>query len=164
MKLTLLNSVSISILIFLASACSPIQTTTPIPPATLQPLSGATTNSGSVPVSTNQPSKTNPPSVAPTKPAPAASSQPVPPVSGPLSLRVVSPQDGATVSTAQIQVSGLASPGEVVTVNDSIIVVGADGQFQTTVSLDQGPNLIEVIASNNSGNETNVELTVTYLP
>lgn len=164
MKPTLLNSVSILILIFLASACSPIQTTTPIPPATLPPLSGSTTSPGSAPVSTNQPSKTNPPSVAATKPAPAAGGQPVPPISGPLSLRVVSPQDGAMVNTPQIQVSGFASPGEVVTVNDSIIVVGADGQFQTTVSLDQGPNLIEVIASNNSGNETNVELTVTYQP
>lgn len=84
--------------------------------------------------------------------------------SGPLTLQVLSPQDGATVNTSQITVSGTASPGEVVTVNDNIILVGADGKFQTTISLDEGPNLIEIIASNNAGNETSVELTVTYEP
>lgn len=68
------------------------------------------------------------------------------------------------VNTPQIEVSGMASAGAVVTVNDNIIIVGADGQFKTTIALDEGPNLIEIIASNDSGSETSVELTVTYEP
>ncbi len=160
MKTTWFNFISISTLIFLISACSPVGTTTSVPPAALSPLGGPTTSSAVV--STKPPLQANPPSAATNKPTPA--NQPAPAASGPLLLRVLSPQDGATVGTAQIQVTGLATPGEVVTVNDNIILVGADGQFQTTVSLDQGPNLIEVIASNNTGNETSVELTVTYQP
>jgi hypothetical protein len=77
---------------------------------------------------------------------------------------VDTPQDNSTVNTAQIEVTGVASPGAVVTVNEIILIAGADGKFSTTVSLDQGPNLIEVVASDDSGSETSVELTVTYEP
>jgi hypothetical protein len=68
------------------------------------------------------------------------------------------------VATSQIEVSGLASPGAVVTVNDNILIVGADGIFQTTISLDQGLNLIEVIASDDAGNQASIELTISYEP
>ena len=84
--------------------------------------------------------------------------------SAPLSLQIQSPQDGAIVNSPQINVSGTASPGEVVSVNDSVIVVGADGKFNAAISLDQGPNLIEVVASNDTGNQTSIELTVIYEP
>ena len=161
-KIMWFSLASIVLLLF-AWACSPISTTTPIPPVTLSPLSRPTA-SGSTPVSTTQPSQANPQITATAKPATVASGQSAPPVSGPLALRVISPQDGAIVSAPQIQVNGLATPGEVVTVNDNIIIVGSNGQFQTTVSLDQGPNLFEVIASNNAGAETSVELTITYQP
>jgi hypothetical protein len=81
-----------------------------------------------------------------------------------VSLQVLSPQDDTTVSTSQITVSGIASPGAVVTVNDDILIVGADGKFSATIALDAGPNLIEIIASNDAGSETSVELIVTYEP
>ena len=68
------------------------------------------------------------------------------------------------MNVAQIEVSGTASPNAVVSVNDNVIVAGADGRFVTTVSLDEGPNLIEVITSNNSGNQLSAEITVTYEP
>lgn len=68
------------------------------------------------------------------------------------------------MNVAQIEVSGTASPNAVVSVNDNVIVAGADGRFATTVSLDEGPNLIEVITSNNSGNQLSAEITVTYEP
>lgn len=66
------------------------------------------------------------------------------------------------VNTPQLQVSGTASPGAVVTVNDTIILVGADGGFSASVALDSGPNLVEVIASNASGDQKTIDLTVTY--
>ena len=134
------------------AACSPLQTTTPVPPvgaptATVAPAAPGAT--GSAPAA--QPSQ----SAAPAAPSANA---------GPLTLQVLSPQDGAVVSTSQVTVTGAAAPGEVVTVNDDIILVGADGAFQSDVSLSEGPNLIEVIASNDSGDETTLELTVTYQP
>jgi hypothetical protein len=42
--------------------------------------------------------------------------------------------------------------------------VGADGQFKTTLPLEEGPNLIEIIASDESGNEASALLTITYEP
>jgi hypothetical protein len=77
-------------------------------------------------------------------------------------LQMTSPQDGDTVKTPQVDVMGMAPAGAVVSVNDDIIVVGDDQQFKSTVSLDEGPNLIEIIASDDNGNETDLELTVVY--
>ena len=150
----------ISMFILLVVACSPVQTVTPVSPV-VGPTNAPATP-GSIP---NQPtSQANPPTAAPVQPAQPPSGQNQPPSSGPVSLQVLSPQDGATVNVAQIEVSGVASPGAVVSVNDNVIVAGADGRFATTVSLDEGPNLIEVIASNNSGNQLSAEITVTYEP
>jgi hypothetical protein len=83
---------------------------------------------------------------------------------GPVALQVLSPEDSAVVGTQQITVAGSSSPGAVVTVNDDILIAGADGQWQDTVTLEEGLNLIEIIASNTSGSEASVELTVTYEP
>ncbi len=82
----------------------------------------------------------------------------------PVMLEVVFPKDGAVVNTAQITVSGSASPGAVVTVNDDILIAASDGSFQDIVTLSEGLNLLEVIASNTSGSESSLELTVTYEP
>ena len=134
----------------LCFACSPTRTVTPVSlaPGTQTDTTGVT-----------QPSQANPPMPVPIQPGAVGTSS-----DGSVSLQVLSPQDGAVVNTSQIQVSGVASPGNVVTVNDEIILVGGDGQFQATISLDEGPNLIEVIASDDAGNETSVDLTVTYAP
>src|SRR5258706_8104495 len=83
-------------------------------------------------------------------------------VAQPLYLQILSPQDGDTVNTSQVDVTGSAPAGETVSVNDDIIIVDASQQFKSTVTLDEGPNLIEIIASDDSGNETSLELTVTY--
>ena len=83
---------------------------------------------------------------------------------GTLWLQILSPQDEAIVNIAQVEVIGSASAGAVVSVNDEIILVLNDRQFRAKVSLEEGPNLIEIIASDASGNETSLLLTVTYEP
>lgn len=138
--------------LLLASACSPIRTVTPLPVATLPPIIAPTIGSPSG--DAVQPSQEN----SSTSVSPSSGQN------GPVALEILSPQDGTVVNASQIEVSGRASPGAVVTVNDNILIVGADGQFTTVISLDEGPNLIEVIASNDSGSELSVELTVTYEP
>jgi glucodextranase-like protein len=134
------------------AACSPLQTVTPIPPILAPTLTAPT----------NLPT----PSVAATgtQPPPGATAGPQAGMGGPIVLQVLSPLDGAVVNTQQVTVTGATAPGAVVTVNDDIIVVGTDGQFHSTVTLDEGLNLIEIIASNTSGSEATVELTVTYEP
>jgi hypothetical protein len=79
-------------------------------------------------------------------------------------LQVLSPLDEAVVNAPQVEVFGSASAGAVLSINDDILIVGADSQFKITVTLEDGPNLIEVVASDENGNELSVLLTVTYEP
>lgn len=51
-----------------------------------------------------------------------------------------------------------------VSVNGDLVEVDATGKFQTAVTLDEGPNIIEVVASDENGNELGVILSVIYEP
>lgn len=102
--------------------------------------------------STTQPMETAPPG-APPQPQAA---------SGPVWLRILSPQDGDTVNTAQIKISGEASADAVISINKDILVVGPDQKFEANVNLDPGSNLIEIVASDVNDNEVDLILTVFY--
>jgi len=140
-------------LILMLIACSPTPTAVPSSP---------TANSNNP---TTIPATPRPQEVIPTtdiQPTPTLITAPEP--SGTLWLQVLSPQDEAVVNTPQVDVIGSAPAGAVISVNDEILIVGDDGQFKTTVSLDEGPNLIEIIASDDNGNETSLILTIIYEP
>ena len=139
-------------LILLLTACSP--TPTAVPSSTMN--SNSPTTVPATPMSQEVIPTTiiQPTSTAVTAPEP----------SGILWLQVLSPQDEAVVNTPQVDVTGSGPAGAVISINDEILIVGDDGQFKTTVSLDEGPNLIEIIASDNNGNETSLILAVTYEP
>jgi hypothetical protein len=102
------------------------------------------------------------PAGSPVPGVPPAAETPVP--SGNLTLQILAPQDGDSVNTKEIQVRGMTAAGAVVSVNDNVLIAGADGSFETQVTLEEGPNLIEVIASDEAGNETSLDLAVTYEP
>jgi hypothetical protein len=141
----------ISALILLLAACSPTPTVVPSAPST---------NSNSP-----MPATPLPQEVIPTtdiQPAPTIIN--APDTSGTLWLQILSPEDEAVVNIPQVDVMGSAPAGAVITVNDDILIVGNDQQFKTTISLDEGPNLIEIIASDDNGNEMPILLTVTYEP
>lgn len=82
--------------------------------------------------------------------------------SGTLWLRLSSPQDGAVVNQPVINVTGQAPADTVISLNDDIILVPADGIFSTPVTLDEGPNILELVASNIDGDEIDLVLTVVY--
>lgn len=84
--------------------------------------------------------------------------------SGSLTVRLLEPQDGDTLSTAVVTVRGEAPLETVVTVNDDILVVGEDRKFESDVALEEGPNVIEIVASDLEGNEVTFIVTVTYEP
>ncbi len=79
-------------------------------------------------------------------------------------LNVLQPQQDSTVSTAQVTVSGQATPDAVVTVNGQTVDVAADGSFSTTMTLSQGTNSIEVVASDFVGDQQSVEVPIIYIP
>ena len=92
------------------------------------------------------------------------SSEGITQTSGSLTVRLLEPQDGDTVNTAIVSVKGEAPRETVVTVNDDILVVEADGKFESDVALEEGPNVIEIVASDLEGNEVSFIVTVTYEP
>lgn len=82
----------------------------------------------------------------------------------PPSLEVTSPAPNATITGDQnkVDVSGKAEEESTVTVNDRFVVVQSDGSFFYTVPLNEGDNVLKVIASDAAGNQTIVERKVTY--
>jgi uncharacterized protein YfaP (DUF2135 family) len=80
-----------------------------------------------------------------------------------LSLKVTNPQDESIVYAFETVVAGVTSPDAVVSVNGMLVDVDAEGKFSTTVSLEEGPNSIEVIASDYEGHKASQILTVIYL-
>ncbi|HEU0293496.1 MAG TPA: hypothetical protein VFR47_12215 [Anaerolineales bacterium] len=143
----------IYLLICFLVACSPTPT---VPPST--PITNSNPTA-IIPVSP-LPEATIPPTVI--QPTPTNISLPEP--AGAIWLQILSPLDEAVVSAPQVDVIGSAPAGSVVSVNEEILLVGDDQQFHTVVLLEEGPNLIEIIASDENGNETSALLVVTYEP
>ena len=118
---------------------------------------------------TLSPTETTAPSE--TKPAPASTAvvvvtQPAgAPVltqtSGSLTVQIYSDAD-VEVSEPKYLVSGKAPEGTVLSINDDIAVVDQSQAFSVWVPVDEGPNLIEIVASNDAGDEVNFIITVTY--
>ncbi|MCI0439885.1 MAG: hypothetical protein L0177_12245 [Chloroflexi bacterium] len=79
-------------------------------------------------------------------------------------LEVITPQDELVLASPSIEVKGMTTPDAVVSVNDTVAEVNADGSFSTTVVLEEGPNIIEVLSSDFQGNEESKIITVIYAP
>jgi len=77
---------------------------------------------------------------------------------------ILSPPEDAVVNAPQVEIIGQTTSDAVLTFNDEIVIAGPDGAFMVTVPLDEGPNLVQMVASDAEGNETTFELTVTYEP
>jgi hypothetical protein len=83
---------------------------------------------------------------------------------GNLNIQLYSPQDEEVFNVSEIEVSGKAPVETVISINDQIVVVSASGDFSVPVSLEEGPNIIELVASDIEGNELDIVLTVVYEP
>ena len=84
--------------------------------------------------------------------------------SGTLWVQLFAPRDEEIVPVAQIDLSGKAPAGTVISVNEMIALVSTDETFSFPISLDEGPNVIEFVASDVDGNEIAFVLTVIYEP
>jgi hypothetical protein len=80
-----------------------------------------------------------------------------------LKLTVVEPGDNIIVDTDRIEVKGTTGPGAVVSANSEFATADSQGNFAIAVMLDEGPNVIEVFTSDESGNEANLTVTVSYV-
>jgi hypothetical protein len=78
-------------------------------------------------------------------------------------LKVTSPQDESVVTTPTVEVAGDTTADAVVTVNGRVVEVDANGRFQLSLSMEEGPNVIEVVASDFSGSQAHDVRTVIFL-
>ncbi len=82
----------------------------------------------------------------------------------PFTITLDAPRDGETTNASPLLVSGFTIPNAIVSVNDTVGLAAADGRFALTVPLEPGPNVLEIIASKPTGDQTSLILTVLYQP
>lgn len=75
-------------------------------------------------------------------------------------LKVFSPQDGASVYADNVTVTGQAAPGAMISVNDQFGAAGSNGNFSISVALTEGPNVIDVLSTDDDGNQDEIILLV----
>ena len=79
-------------------------------------------------------------------------------------LAVTQPADNSIISTDKVEVRGRTSPDAVVSINGELAEVDEEGNFTMMVVLEEGPNIIEVIASDLEGNQESRTLVIMYVP
>ncbi len=100
------------------------------------------------------------PTAVPPTPAPTAVA-----TEGDLFLQLVSPEETEVfVEVGTLTVTGRTRVDAVVTINDTIVGPNIDGEFTLDVTLEEGPNIIEVVASVASGGQMDLVLVALYLP
>lgn len=82
----------------------------------------------------------------------------------PLQLIIDSPKDGDTVNSTTVTIQGRTAPDAVVSVNDTIAIADQTGRFTLNPVLDPGLQVIEVEASNTTGEDIIVSLSVDVQP
>ena len=81
-----------------------------------------------------------------------------------LFIEIAEPADESVVSTDTIAVRGSTTADAVVSVNGAVVEVDAQGSFEAIVTLEEGPNLIEVVASDLTGAGESIDIVVVYIP
>ena len=103
------------------------------------------------------------PAVTPiTGPSPTPTSTPI--LTTGLFVQVTNLPKESVVHTNTVRVDGRTSPDAIVSVNGIIVDVDEEGRFTAIVSLEEGTNIIEVIASDFAGNEDSAVLAIISIP
>ena len=79
-------------------------------------------------------------------------------------LLVTEPEDQTVVSASRQPITGRTAPDAIVSVNGVGVEVDEAGAFSTTVTLEPGPNLIEVVGTSPDGRVLGAVLAVIFRP
>lgn len=79
-------------------------------------------------------------------------------------LLITEPEDQSIVSSRTIPLSGRTAPEAVVSVNGVGIAVDELGLFSTMVTLEEGPNIIDVVSASPSGQVLSAVIAVIFRP
>ncbi len=155
----------------------PTATSTPVPTATATPLPPSPTVVPTATATLLPPSPTAVPTATPTPIPPSPT--PVPtatPISTPtpvptvgsgtfnLTLDFEGIDDDKIIYSDTILLRGLTSADAIVSVNDVIVEVQSDGNFELTLVLVEGPNFVDIVASNLDGSSISGEYFVFSIP
>lgn len=77
-------------------------------------------------------------------------------------LLTLNVEEGATFGDSVLQLTGRADVGATVTVNGQVVPVSALGDFQATLNLFEGDNLIQAVARDQAGNVSTLNRHVRY--
>jgi hypothetical protein len=83
--------------------------------------------------------------------------------SQPLFVRILDPLDtdlDVPLATSQLTIRGIASPGAVVSLDGQLEDTDDMGNFADNLSLDEGANVISVVASDGDGNQVDTTVYV----
>lgn len=83
----------------------------------------------------------------------------------PPALEINKPNESDTFygnSQRQIVIQGTTEAGAVVNINDRLVAVDAEGQFEYATSLNEGENKFNIKATDSAGNATEKSIVVTY--
>lgn len=78
-----------------------------------------------------------------------------------LTLIITEPTDKITVNNSQLTIKGKTTAKATVFVNDQEIEADDQGNFSILVTLDEGENVITIVASDDFGNYVEREITIT---
>ncbi len=70
--------------------------------------------------------------------------------------------DNQLFQQSEVQIMGTTEPGALLTVGGQTVAVSSLGEFQTTVNLVNGENLLEVMAQDQAGNTTTLQRRIRY--
>ena len=80
-------------------------------------------------------------------------------------LQLINPEETEVfVQEPNIKVVGRTRVDAVITVNDTVVEPDVDGRFESTVALEVGANIIEVVVSVVTGEQQDLVLVVIYAP
>ena len=82
----------------------------------------------------------------------------------PFLLLITEPEDQSIVREDEVRLSGRTGPEAIVSVNGVSISVDELGFFFTVITLESGPNIIDVVATNDDGRILSTVLAVIYRP
>jgi bacillopeptidase F len=79
-------------------------------------------------------------------------------------LEIEKPDNNQIINSEkkETSVSGITDPGNTVTINDHFVIVNTDGKFSYNIILNEGNNILIIVASDKAGNKTTTERKITY--
>ena len=82
----------------------------------------------------------------------------------PFVLEIIEPKNQSVTTERLVRVVGLTGSSATARVNGLPVPVNQVGEFSTTVRLDEGANVIEIVANNEDGQELSEDIAILYRP